>query len=393
MNIEEQWLTLDEHIDLITTYLSIKQKVPFERLASKLIMTLIPTYRTTSSNYPAIDGYWKPDNPSEILILDSRLSAKNGWVLFSMKTSSNRKTGINLLRDSIRDAKKYAEKSLKTNDFTWIGVTNVSLSPKEEDELLNFGSSQGIKNIGIFKTYELDNSFIRTIDEAKEIAYNLGIRIPQYRYKLKDLCPAIAAEQILQELNYVWNNIYNEFHLRFHLLRINDYFDRRMEKVNILYESEDWDDKVKNIEKNFRKSMSLDIGDDVYKFYITGENLLSEVTNNKIHTESEIGSLSGLIGANRKLGKYIEIRDLSVVYCFYRYILRFFQGGKTGEFKSFESRAKFSSIFDDFIETGLMKEHKRLFKRRRHRSDINIYVSFLGHDMHPKWLRHKIESI
>ncbi|GAB6259324.1 hypothetical protein [Peribacillus sp. N1] len=390
MNIEEQWLTLDEHIEMITMYLSIKQKLPFERLASKLIMTLIPTYKITSSNYPAIDGYWKPNNPSEILKLDSRLSAENGWVLFSMKTSSNKKTGINLLQDSIRNAKKYAEENLKTKDFTWIGVTNVSLSPKEEDELINFGYSQGVKNIGIFKTYELDNSFIRTHDEAKEIAYNLGMPIPQYKYKLNDFCPAVAAGTILRELNYLWNNIYNEFHLRFHLLRINDYFARRMKKVEILYTSEDWEDKVKKIEKNFRRSMSLDIGDDVYNFYLAGENLLSEVTNKKIHTESEIGNLSGLTGENRRLGKYIEIRELSVVYCFYRYILRFFQDGMTREFKVLESRAKFSNIFDDFIESGLKKEHKKLFRRPRPRSEAKIYF-FLGRDMHPKSLKYRIE--
>lgn len=111
LNTQNSWLSLDEYLDIITSYLSCKQRLPFERLSSKLIMTFIETYKKTSTYHQAIDGYWKPENPKDILKLDSRMRADDGWVLFSMKTSTDKKRCLNLMRDSIVQAKNMLVKN------------------------------------------------------------------------------------------------------------------------------------------------------------------------------------------------------------------------------------------------------------------------------------------
>ncbi|WP_176345204.1 hypothetical protein [Priestia aryabhattai] len=353
MNEKKHLLSLDEYIDLIKVPFAITQKKHFERLASKLIFMLKPGYKPTSEYYPAIDGYWKPNDPNEILEFDARMKPAQGWVVFSMKTSSEKRRGMNLLKKSIVEAKEYAKKELKTEDFSWIGVTNLNLSPVQEEEVINYARSQGVFNCGIFQPHLLGTSFVRTIEDADNIAYELGIKVPDHIYKYRDLTPGIAAKEILRELNYLWNNGYDEEYLKRSFLAIHDYFDRRLTKVREFYNEEDGPQKA------IYSSMSLDIADDVFTYYLTGEKLCDRETPElKIHTKKEIGSAGNLVGENEKLGHFIIVRDLSVVFSFYQYIFSFFyrrpfsfNREEIVKVKSKSNRVPFSQLFNNFCET------------------------------------------
>lgn len=358
MNEKKHLLSLDEYIDLINGAFTIKQKKHFERLASKLILTLKPEYKPTSEYYPAIDGFWKPNNPQEILEFDGRMKPTQGWVFFSMKTSSEKKRGVNLLKKSIEEAKKYAKKELKTDNFSWIGVTNLNLSPLQEEEILNHARSQGVFNCGIFQPHSLGTSFIRTIEDADNIAYELGIKVPDHVYKYKDLTPGVAAKEILRELNDLWNNRYDDEHLKRIFLAIHDYFERRLKKVREFYnQNEDYQNE--GSQKAIYSSMSLDIADDVFTYYLAGEKLCDRETPElKIHKKKEIGSVGNLVGENEKVGHFIIVRDLSVVFCFYQYVFRFFyewplslyRREEIVKVKSNPNRFPFSQLFKDFCE-------------------------------------------
>lgn len=71
--------------------------------------------------------------------------------------------------------------------------------------------------------------------------------------------------------------------------------------------------------------MSLDIADDVFTYYLTGEKLCDrEIPELKIHKKKEIGSVGNLVGENEKVGHFIIVRDLCVVFSFYQYVFSFF---------------------------------------------------------------------
>lgn len=394
MSNQEKWLSLDEYIDIITNCLKATQKKRFERLASKLIITLIPEYKQTSEYYPAIDGYWKPKEVNEVLRFDRRMKPTSDWVLFSMKTSSDKKRCVNLLKESINDGKNYAKKELNTESFSWIGVTNVSLSPVQLEDILNHAKSQGIENTGIFQTHEIANSFIQTCEEADRIAYELGIRLPEHIYKYQDLSPAIAAKEILRELNNIWNNSYSDKNLKCSFLSINNYFERRMSKVSFFY------NYSKKSKDDFLLSMKLDLADDVFVYYLSGEELCDNVmADTTIHQEDEIGTLKNLIDNEREdIGTSIIVRDLSIVFRFYRYLFDFFfrhplivmrpdyEINMMGEnFYSFNDivtlktnpkRAPFSRIFIDFCERELKRNKNLIFSE-----DIFRHPDFLKHSI------------
>lgn len=197
----------------------------------------------------------------------------------------------------------------------------------------------------------MGTSFIRTIEDADNIAYELGIKVPDHIYKYKDLTPGIAAKEILRELNDLWNNGYDEESLKRSFLAINDYFDRRLKKAKELYiQNED-------SPKAFYSSMSLDIADDVFTYYLTGEKLCDrEIPELKIHKKKEIGSVGNLVGENEKVGHFIIVRDLSVVFSFYQYVFSFFYKWPLSfreeivKVKSNPNRFPFSQLFKDFCE-------------------------------------------
>lgn len=273
---------------------------------------------------------------------------------------------------------------MNTDHFSWIGVTNLSFSPKDEEGLFNFALSQGVQNIGIFKIHEIDNYFIRTLEEAKNVAYELGIPLPEYTFKLEHLSPAIAARQIMRELNIIWSQTYNEYHLKCKLYSIAHYFERRMKKVLSFHYRQEGDKEIR-----FKDSMSLDIADDIYVYYLIGENIGDyKITNEKINSTNEIGKIERLKGEGKHLGEFLIMRDLSAVYCFYRYIHRLFQEKYQSPLNIKKGRASFSSIFKDFCNNGFVREHKRLFKR-------NITINgkqtlWMDPSMHPKVLENSI---
>lgn len=352
MNKENYLLSLDEYIAHIQSCFAITPKNHFERLASKLILTLKPGYKPTSEYYPAIDGFWKPNNPEEILEFDRRMKPAEGWVVFSMKTSSDKKRGVNLLKKSIVEAKKYAKDELNTDNFSWIGVTNLNLSPVQEEEIINHGRSHGVLNCGIFQPHLLGTSFIRTIEDADNIAYELGIRVPDHIYKYKDFSPGVAAKEILMELNNIWINGYDDEYLKRSFLAIHDYFDRRLIKARDYYY------KKSNAPKAIKFSMKMDIADDVCTYYLAGEKLCSRETPElKIHKKHEIGLVENLVGEHEKVGHFMIVRDLSIVLCFYQYVFGFFYKtySVTREeilkVESVPNRFSFSQLFSAFCET------------------------------------------
>ncbi|WHY98835.1 hypothetical protein [Peribacillus simplex] len=361
MATQDYIYSLDEYIETINGAFLNKQKEPFERLASKLISTLVHNYKITSHNYPAIDGYWKPKNPREILKFDTNMQPVEGWVLFSMKTSTNKKRCVNLLKESMSDAKKRAKEIINTDNFSWIGVTNVSLSPAQTEDVINYGRSQGIKNCGLFFTFSLGNNFIKSREDAELIAYELGFRFPEHKYKYKELSPGIAALEIMRELNNLWNNHYDESNIKRTFLLINEYFERRFGKVSTLINESVVSEKCLNT------SMLLDWGDDVFVYYLAGEKLCERhIEDLTIHKYVEIGQVENLIGEEERIGNFIIVRDLSVVFCFYRYIFRYFFPhpltivvSKDITIKSNPTRFPFSELFKDFCENKFKEELQR----------------------------------
>lgn len=74
--------------------------------------------------------------------------------------------------------------------------------------------------------------------------------------------------------------------------------------------------------------MSLDIADDVFTYYLTGEKLCDrEIPELKIHKKKEIGSVGNLVGENEKVGHFIIVRILVLFLVFINMFLVFFTNG------------------------------------------------------------------